>query len=285
MKKILLPLLLSLLYTVPAWAQKIDVEKKTGLISVDGRPSFYLVPINRVLFTADYALQNLQHEELAYLKAEQLPTYSPALGNSTELYYSFTFSRSGNYCELHGFNSFSVTKSLARNIAAANLIQGNQITEAAERKFIVIHNGVFLNAPNEPDYAGAGNDNNRDDNRNDDPVQMRDQRDDRNNDRNNDRPDNRDDHPQPMNINIHNGHIYDGDELIGNYTQPADKSGKMIVRITGVDRQLIATASRGLKATDDWKLVMADGTKLTIRYYKESPLVKLFAYLADKRYL
>lgn len=349
MKKLLLAIAL-LLQLTPAIAQKIEVEKKTGLIIVDGTPSFYLTSRNRVLFSSDYALENLQHQELAYLKALQQPTYSPASGNSTETYYNMTFSQSGNSCELHGFTSFSVIKSLGRSIAAARLIQNNQISREAERKFVMMYNGVFVQDPaddrrggrrgdryygrdrrNDDGYNGNGNggrdddryrdnqrnndgrDNryNNDDDRNDNAGDDRNgragnNRDDRNNDNrnndadgrsNNDRDDrgnavedkdDQQDAPRaPLNINIANGKVYDGDELIASY-KPLATVAKTETGYTVFDAEnkKVATVRHKNASTEDWQITMAaDGKKVTIRYRADSPLVKLFKAMAEQGYL
>ena len=347
MRKILLPLFILLLTGInTAFAQRVDVDKKSGLITVDGKPSFYLMGKNRSLLSADYALENLQHQELAYLKVQQQQVYSPATNTtSTESYYTMTFTKTGNSCELHGYTSFSVFKSLAKTIAAARLVQNDDISVQEERKFIVINNGMFLQDPNggprgddRGGYAGddrgrggrgrddrAGDDRggrddrdprgnpnydrNRDDRNNnagdDRGRDDRGGRDDRNadNGRGNVRDDRagddrggRDDRghgrnddnavpdgpAKPIVISITNGRIYDGDELIGTYKQTAGKKkGDVIVSIVDVDSHKIGTATRGASATD-WSITLADGKKLAVRYRAESPLVKLFQFLAEK---
>lgn len=330
MRKTLLSLAVLLLAGLNhAFAQRVDVDKKTGLITVDGKPSFYLSGRNRVMFQADYALENLQHQELAYLKALQQPVYSPVTNTTTtETFYNMTFTRSGNSCELHGYTSFSIFKSLAKTIAAARLVQNNDISIQEERKFIMMNNGVFLQDPNGPGgrdgrYAGDGRDgrggrdmdgrgdrdgrygdggyNDRDgrgdrngrddrdmDNRdNRGNMGGRDDRDNNYNDRNDDRNNNTEiaGPPAPVNISITNGRIYDGDELIGSYKQAAGKKkGDIVITITDVDNHKLATASRTTAATD-WSVTLADGKKVAVRYRADSPLVKLFTFLAEKGYI
>lgn len=259
MKKLLLPLLLLLSGITPLFAQQVDFDKKSGLITVDGKPLFYLMGKNRVLFQSDYSLENLQHQELAYLKAEQQRIYSPGYGYTTETFYSMTFSNSGNYCEIHGLTGFSMFKALAKNIAAARIVQNDAISVQAENKFIVMNNGIFLKDPNDSRYDGddrmarrdrynrrndrsgdnryydgsrGGRDDYRDDrdrgsrrdDRNDPGDDRRDNRyDDRNNDNrgNNGRNNADDDNPAPLpiKISIANNKIYDNDEYIGTFSQ------------------------------------------------------------------
>ncbi len=313
MKKVLLALVL-LLQLTPAIAQKIEVEKKTNLISVDGTPSFFLMPRNRILFTADYTLENMQHRELAYLKAVQQPTYSPAAGSSTETFYVMTFSQSGNSCELHGFTSFSVIKSLARSIAAARLVQNNQVSREAERKFVVMYNGSFVQDPSDDrgrnDDRGRyddgrnsrddqyGNDRNR---RNDDP-RSGDRRNDRtddgrgydnnrdNNGRNDNEHDNNDQQgnvaPAPLNINIVNNKIYDGDELLGTFKKvAAAPKGQTAYTVYDAVNKKVAAVKHTNNTTEEWQITLADGKKVMIRYREDSPLVKLFQAMAEKGYL
>jgi hypothetical protein len=273
MKKLLLALAL-FLPLVPAIAQKIDVEKRTGLISVDGTPSFYLTSRNRALFTTDYTLENLQHQELAYLKAQRLPAYTT--GGSTETFYVMTFSRSGNTCELHGFTSFSIIRSLAKSIAAARLVQNNEISREAERKFIMMYNGVFLQDPSEGRRRDNGYDRNSADDRN--AVLQSENT-----------PDgNTATAPRaPLDINISNGKIYDGDELLGTYkTMGTVPAGEKAYTLYDTDGKKLASIRRTNGPDDDWQVTMAaDNRKVRIRYRAESPLVKLFTAMAEKGYL
>lgn len=300
MRKILLPLVMLLLAGMnSAFAQRVDVDKKSGLITVDGKPSFYLMGKNRALFQADYSLENLQHQELAYLKALQQPLYNPATNtNTTETFYVMTFTKTGNSCELHGYTSFSIFKSLAKTIAAARLVQNNDVSVQEERKFIVMNNGQFLQDPNGGrDGRGGQYADDRDDrrggrgdrdNRGDDRGDGRNYNDrDGGDDRNNNNSDNGEvaGPPVPINISITNGRIYDGDELIGTYKQTAGKKkGDIIVTILDVDARKLATASRTASATD-WSITLADGKKIAARYRAESPLVKLFTFLAEKGHI
>lgn len=299
---------------------------------MDGRPSFYLTGKNRSLFLADYALENLQHRELAYLKALQAQVFNPATGyTSTQTYYSMTFSQTGNYCEIHEFSSLSFFKSLAKTIAAARLVENDAITRQAEEKFVVMNGGTFLRDPDGPgrryddgvDYEGRGSDRRRRDDR------YNDRRDDRYNDRGDDRYDDRNrrdnqddrydsrrddrgrnddrynndrdrdsrdgnrssDGPDgppmpPVKISINKEKIYDNDELIGTYKQTAGTTrSDMIITIYDQDNRKAATVKRTPATSKNWQITLADGTQTTAVYSADSPLVRLFTFLAEKGYL
>ena len=342
MKKLLLALLVLLTGISSSFAQRVDADKKTGLITVDGRPSFYLTGKNRALFTADFSLENLQRQELAYLKALQRQVFNPSTGYTTQTYYSVTFSQSGNYCEIYDFSSLSYFKSLAKTIAAAGLVQNNTISQPAEQKFIVMYNGVFLRDPNNDRFEDDGivregrgsnrryddrrgnnddrfddrrgngrydndprdrrdNDNRYDDRRNNgrnnndqDDRDPRDRRDDRyndgrnNNNNNNDRDDRNVDGPPPppVKISLANNKVFDNNEQIGTYKQTNGATkNDVVITIYDMDNRKAATARRTAAASKTWQITLDDGTKVSTPYAADSPLVKLFTYLAEQGYL
>ncbi len=259
MKYLLLVLQIMFLATT-ALGQDLDIDKKTGLVTVDGKEAFYLTAKNKVLWQADYSLENLSHEELAYLKAEKGREWNGASGSYQDVtWYSVTFSKSGNYCELHNYTSLNIRKSLAKDIAAARLVVNGSISPEAEQKFVVMHNGTFLknqnaaappivvNVNNSPSSAASGT--------------------------------------TAASIALNGEKIYNNDALVGTF-RTATSAGVTTVSVYGASDNKIATARHKDASDDDWEVVLsADNKSLQLRYYKETPLLKLFKALAERGYL
>lgn len=257
--KCLLLLHVALLSATVAIAQDLDIDKKTGLVSVDGKEAFYLTAKNKVLWQADYSLENLSHEELAYLKAEKSREWNSASGSYQDAtWYSVTFSKSGNYCELRNYTSLNIRKSLAKDIAAARLVVNGNVSPEAEQKFVVMHNGTFLKSQNAappvvvnvnsaPSPAASG--------------------------------------AKAASIALSGEKIYNNDVLVGTF-RTAASAGVTTVSVYGASDDKIATARHTDASEDDWEVALAtDGKSMQLRYYKETPLLKLFKALAERGYL
>lgn len=238
-------------------AQKVEVDKKSGLITVDGQAAFYLKPKKKVLWQSDYALENLDGKELAYLKAEEGQKWNNTTDKyETTTFYGITFSQSGNYCQIRNYNSFSVVKSLAREIAAARLVQNGVISPEAEQKFVVMHNGSFLKDPNaapavvvnvgsQPAAPAAA---------------------------------------APANISVSGEKIYNHDELIGNFRRK-NEQGYTILDIYSRDDYKVATARHKDNSDEDWEVQLDNGSKISLRYYEKDSEQRLVKFLAEKGYL
>lgn len=251
-------LALFLFFAATAWAQKVEVDKKSGLVTVDGQASFYLIPKKKVLWQSDYALENLDHRELAYLKVEQAEKWNNTTRQyESASYYGITFSQSGNYCQIRDFNSLSVVKSLAKEIAAARLVQNGDISPEAEQKFVVMHNGTFLRDPNaapavvvnvgasQPAATGS---------------------------------------IPPANISLSGEKIYNHDELIGSIRVKNDQ-GFTIVDIYNRTDAKVATARHKENSDEDWEVQLATGNPVSLRYYSQDSAQRLLKFLVEKGYL
>ena len=305
-------------------AQRVEMDKKSGLITVDDKPSFYLIGKNRSIFLADYSLENLQHQELAYLKVLQQRIFTPGYGYGTETFYVANFP-SGNFCELHGLTGFSMFKALAKNIAAARLVQNDIIDPQAEQRFVRMNGGEFAgnrdNRGRNDDYAQGGpgrdrnpnNDNRRYDRRddrrgNDDGYdngrsgRRDDQRDDRRDDDRNPVSDQQYNEPpanEPGNYGT-DSNLTDAPRLPVKVSLERDKiydNAEFIgtytqsagtttgeIIITVFDPEKRKIATAH-RTNGDWKLTMVDDVKLTTNYNRESPLVGLFTFIVEKEYL
>lgn len=291
MKRLLLSALLLLSVLPSLFAQRVAFDKKAELIVVDGAPAFYLKGTRRVVFQSDFALENLKHRELAYLKVMQQRIFSPLYGYTTETFYIMTFAGSGNYCEIHGLPGFSMFKALGKYIAASRLIRNDEIDPVAERRFIRMNYGFFRKGESR-DRPDAQQDresivqedwrNNSRNNRADDPRNTYGGRPPRNN---RDTDDAVNTSSSAADVSIENNRIYDKDVLVGTYTQqPGQEKGAIAITISNAKGRKVATARRA-NTTSDWEVKTTDGALFTLKYNRESPLVGLFTSLVERQYL
>lgn len=235
--------------SLSATAQDVDVDKKTGLVQVDGVDAFYLTPKNKQLFVSDYSLENLQHKELAYLKYTSYPNVS---------YYYMVFTKTGNQCMLKDNIVLGNIKHLAKMIAGANLVQANAVSEEEERKFIILHNGTFIRDPAATPPPAVvekiivASDNQR--------------------------------KTQVADIMVKENKIYNSSELVGVFKKTTEQDVTYIT-VYNANDAMICKASHPDKNKDaDWNLLL-DDKAVTLLYNPSAPLEKLFKYLVEKGYL
>lgn len=234
--------------TMRLLAQDVDVDKSTGMVTVDGKETFYLTPKNKQLLESDYSLENLQHKELAYLKRVKW-------GN--DVAYNMVFTVSGNQCTITGFGTFNTTKHLAKKIAGASLVQNNIVSEQEERKFILLYHGTFVRDPAVVQAPPAQR-------QADAPVAAR--------------------NIGPADISVKDNKIYNNSELVGVFKR-ASENGFTVISVYNANDAMICKATHPDGKDDaDWDLAL-DGKNVTLLYNAEKPLEKLFKYLAEKGYL
>jgi hypothetical protein len=135
-------------------AQKIDVAKD-GLVKADGKDAFYLEKRNvTILGMSDFLLKDLQKKDIAYLKAETVPTYNynNRYGSTTSntSMFTVTFMKSGNQAIINSFTSLSVPKSVARTLYNAELFAADgNLDPYKERLYCLSTGGRLLS----PEYA------------------------------------------------------------------------------------------------------------------------------------
>ena len=244
-----------LLLSCAGMAQSIDVDKKSGLVTVDGKEAFYLKAKNKVLWQADYSLENLNNEELAYLKAATEEVYNTMTRKyDDKMTYEVTFTQTGNFCTIRDFTSLSVMKSLAKIIAAARLVENDRVSAEAERKFVVMHNGVLQKDPT---------------------IVL--------NVVNNDRTSKS---SGPADISLKENKVYNNGELVAFFKRSTDNE-QTLIKIYNADENMIAEARHQDGNEDaDWDVwLVNDKKKLTLLYSPSNPLEKLFKYLVEKSYL
>lgn len=251
MKKVFSILVVITLITSQIFAQKVSVDKKTGLVTVDGKESFYLTEKNKSFMQTDYALENLNHEELAYLKYEEVVWYSHR-GNKSTSDYLMVFTKSGNQCYITNFNILTgIIKPIAKDIAAANLVQNGAISEAEERKFIVLHDGEIIKdaTPIQPERTIVVS--------------------------------NATQAPINAEISLKDNKIYSNSELVGVFKRITEDSISTISVYNGNDVLVCKASHEDGNENADWN-IQYDGKNSTILFNTAAPLEKLFKYLVEK---
>jgi hypothetical protein len=238
-------------------AQNVDVDKKSGLVSIGDKETFYLTAKNTNIMGSDFSLENLQHQELAYLKKVEVAGYRNG-HETSNTNYLMVFTKSGNQCTLTGMSFLTgIIKPIAKKIAGANLVQNGEISFEEERKFLLLNNGTFINKPtqNAPEKViviNNGNENNKNN--------------------------------TPANIVIKDNKIYNNSELAGIYKFVQEEGNDIIKVYNSSDAQVCSASHKSKNDNDDWKIV-TDEKSINILYDAVSPLEKLFKYLVEKNIL
>ncbi|MBA3829690.1 MAG: hypothetical protein H0X33_12185 [Taibaiella sp.] len=238
-----------------ATVKTLEVDKRSGLVSVNGTPSFYMIAKAVVAWEADYSLQGMDHRELAYFKLAKGYRYNNTVHNHDQVqYYSLTFANTGAHCNIWKYlTDRTIVRSLARMVAEAQLIKGSSIDEENEKRFVLAHEGWLT-----PDGANAtlptsgtvpGNDSFNG------PITM------------------------------HNDFINYGQEVVGTYKTKNIDSELTLVQIYNVARTEVAEATH-IKGDENWTFITpVDQKKHTLKYEKEDTLQYLFRYLLRNKYL
>jgi len=234
-------------------AQSVDVDKKTGLVSLDDKDAFYLVPKSMGLMENDYSLQNLDHKELAYLKHQSATRYRNG-SSSTVTEYLMVFTKTGNQCILTGFSLIGgIIKPIAKMVAGANLVQNGEVSEEEERKFITLHHGSFVKSAAPFEKVIVVNNSN----------------------------DNAPRNLAPADISLKETNIYNNSEMVGVFKR-SEETGVMTISVYNNSDALVCKATHPVDNPNaDWTLA-ADGKTATILYNTAAPLEKLFKYMVEK---
>ena len=138
MKKILITTFIVLASTA-GYAQKIEVDKDSGLITVDGRSYAKLIKENapgQLGINKNFTIANLAGDELLYFVFTQEPErnrYGYETGK-TLTYYTLNFINSGGIGKRNGTMR---AKGAAKLVVKNKLIIDNQINPTAEKKFLL----------------------------------------------------------------------------------------------------------------------------------------------------
>jgi hypothetical protein len=149
-KKIYTIIIICLLLQIAAIAQTIKIAKD-GLVNVNGEDKFYLIKENAILGVGDFRWQNLNHQDLAFLK--YTPNYYNTYNNRSSAAYTMVMTQSGNSCIIDQFNSLSMHKSIAKELYNSGMYSNGQIVDNMERTFIIAHYGLYISRPNNATIA------------------------------------------------------------------------------------------------------------------------------------
>lgn len=252
MKKIILSLL-SVCVAIIAICQDVDFDKNTGLVKVDGKASFYLVKKNKNFLTYDLSLQNLNNEELAFLKSQEVADLPwDERGNKVGTFLKMTFINSTNTVNVFP-DGFSGIKWVAKHLAKAKLIVDNAIDPKAERAFVLSYNGKLYREPVSPVNVIINNPSNSTNNSS-----------------------------MPAQIAVRENRIYNNDEVVGTFKKMVDANNILTVTIYKKDDSKIAVATHNENKEDEDWAITTNGKTNQILYNKQTPLEKLFKYFVDK---
>ena len=235
-------------------AQSVDVDKKTGLVTVDDKEAFYLEPKSMGMMTYDFSLQNLDHKEVAYLKHQEVPVRRKDGTTTTKTEYLMVFTKTGNLCTITGLSMLTgYMKPMAKMIASANLIQNGEVSPTEERKFITLNDGTFVNNTSlAPQKVVVSNTESA-------PVRS----------------------SGPADISLKESKIYNNSEMVGVFKRTED-AGITTISVYNNTDALVCKATHPNENPDaDWTIV-SDGKSATILYNSAAPLEKLFKYLVEK---
>jgi hypothetical protein len=253
MKKIVL-FVSAILCAIQLSAQSVDVDKKTGMVTVDDKEAFYLEPKSVGMMTYDFSLQNLQHKELAYLKHQEVPKMKRDGTTTTVTEYLMVFTKTGNLCTITGLSMITgYMKPMAKMIASANIIQNGEVSPTEERKFITLNNGTFVsNTSLQPEKVVVTN-----------------------------TPSSTPRNTGPADISLKEPNIYNNSEMVGVYKRTED-AGVTTISVYNNNDALVCKATHPNDNPDaDW-MIVTDGKTASILYNSAAPLEKLFKYLVEK---
>jgi hypothetical protein len=132
-----------LLFSVTTYAQKIDVDRKSGLVTVDGDAYCYITPTTKS-FVRQFLVQNLQHQDLIFVSENEARRYNRETQTFEGDDYRVVFLSTHNWCTAKsvgaGFNNY---QKIARLLVKEHLLQDNAVLPESERLFIRANHGVF----------------------------------------------------------------------------------------------------------------------------------------------
>jgi hypothetical protein len=239
-----------------AIAQKINIDKD-GLVEVDGKNQFYLVKKNAVFGIGDFSWQNLNHEEIGFLKFGN--SNSP---NGSASNYLLVMTASASSAIISNFSSLSYHKSLARTLFNSEMLRADgTVDHLKERTFVISYFGRFYEMPN----AVNNHTDNTNSNSTLDPANH-----------------------QPSNaapsLILKNNKIFFNKKLLGTYAlKVVDKNTLVTISNTETKEMIIANYTQG---NDEWELQnKINNTNIKVFYNELEPLQDLIQYCIQEKIL
>ncbi len=243
--------------TKPVAKRGVDVDKK-GMVTVNGKKAFYMISKSSVPWESDYAVENLQHQQVAYFKLAKGYRYANNIKSHQEVeYYKVTFNN-GAHCDVRDYmkNSNSIIKSLAMVVVKANLIKDDKINEEAVKKFVSNNSG--FTTPDKADTTSALSDS---------------------------AIPHSDTDSLNGNISTKDGFIYYEQQIIGTFKQSDIDTDLVSVLVYSVNKNRVAEVIHE-SGDKEWKIVtIVDQKRQTLPYNDVTAMSDLFRYLLKKKYL
>ncbi|RYZ20716.1 MAG: hypothetical protein EOO16_15720 [Chitinophagaceae bacterium] len=250
---------LALLSFALSYAQEVDVDRKSGLVTVNGREFCYIVPTGagRV---RQFNVQNLQRQDLILVTENEGKVFNSRSQAYEGDDYRMVFLGTHNWCTA---NSRGLTYNnylrIARLLVDERLIQDNSVHPEAERLFVRKNQGIFNTriepgkqpAQTESTSTASGAISGKS------PVA----------------------HAPASRLEVLQGDKYliDG-VVVGTFTRKGDA-----VQLYSANDVKVATAVR---KGDEWELhTPSDEKRVSLRYYEDKSIERLFRYLQEKNYL
>jgi len=244
----------------PATKNTVNVTKD-GLVTVGGKVAFYMITKSVVPWESDYVVENLQHQQLAYLKLSKGYRYTSNSNSHQEVqYYAMAFSKDGAHCEIRDYmkKAPTIKKALAIVLVNAKVIQNGKVDAVEEKKFVEANYGFMTPAKEDTSSADAMN--------------------------NSAVP-----HADGDSLNgemvLRDGFIYYEQQIIGTYTEKAIDADFKLVQVFSVNRNKVAEVTHESGATVWRAVTVVDQQRVQVPYNQQEPLKELFRYLLRKRYL
>ncbi|TCJ14484.1 hypothetical protein EPD60_10880 [Flaviaesturariibacter flavus] len=235
-------------------AQDIDVDRKTGLVTLNGREFCYIVPTSKGQ-VKQFNVQNLQHRDLIFVSENEGKRYNPQTQTYEGDDYRVVFLDTRNWCTTMGrglgHNNYH---KIARMLVAERLLQDGAVVPESERLFVRKNHGVF-NTRIEPaesvGKAGTG-------------IEA----------------------PAAGQVRIAGDKAYLGDRVIGSFRgNRTESTGEEAYTIYGPDDVQVATILRADQKAD-WRITIpAENKSYMLRYYPDRAVERLFQSLVEKGYL
>jgi len=235
----------------------VTLEKETGLVKVNGKPQFFIERRNAVAWEADYAVEGLQREQIAYFKLQKGYHYSTNIHNHDQVqYYTLTFTHSGAHADIRDFmNSTTIIQSLANMLVKEKLVQNGRVNEAQEKRFIEANRGFSTTTYGDSTQKELA--------------------------------DNTKSEYDTLTgaITMKEGFIYYNQQSIGTYQKTDIDTDLVLVQVYAPNRQKVAEVTHAM-GDNDWTIItVVDQDRKTLKYDADKPLETLFMYLLKKKYL
>jgi|GEM_PF-1682825 len=238
-------------------ASLVDLNKETGLVKAKGKPQFYIERKNAVAWEADYQVDDLQHNEIAYFKLEKGFHYNPGVHNHDQVqYYTLTFTQTGAHCDVRDFlSSTTLIKSLATLLVKEKLVQNGRVNAAEVNRYIKANRGFSTTTYGDTTAKELA--------------------------------DNTKSEYDTLSgtISMKEGFIYYNQQNIGTYQKTDIDTDLLLIQVYAPNRQKVAEVTHA--ASDpEWTIItVVDQDRKTLKYDTDKPLEKLFMYLLKKKYL